>query len=384
MLVNSLEKSILTALYMFWEVFWPLVLGFGISAIVQAFVAHNKIGRLLGKNNLKQAGLASFLGMVSSSCSYAAVALARSLFTKGASFLNAMIFEIASTNLVIELGIILLVLMGWQFALAEIIGGLIMIAVVFIVFKIILPKNIEEKAREQAQKGLLGRMEGHAQMDMSVSGTGSFWSKFFSKRGFTVVSHYYVMDWVSVWQDIVLGFLIAGFLTVFVPQNFWRAFFFSDNPLLSGIVGPLVGPIVAIVSFVCSVGNIPLAAVLWNGGISFGGVISFIYADLIVLPILDIYRKYYGWKPTLYILIVFYATMVAAGYITEILFSVFGFVPKEHTVKAITEGIKFNSTSVVNIVFLMASLLLLNRFFRTRGMEMLKMMNKAPEKSHHH
>ncbi len=373
----------LTAFYMFWEVFWPLSLGFVLSAIIQALVHPEKVGRLLGKVSIKSVGLATFFGAVSSSCSYAAVALARSLFKKGASLLNAMVFEIASTNLVIELGIVLWILLGWQFVLAEFLGGFIMIAILYLVFKTTLTKSLEKAALEQTRKGLVGKMEGHAQMDMSISG-GSFWSRLFSKKGFIATSHYYVMDWVSVLWDIVLGFIIAGALATFVPNKLWEAFFFSKNPVLAKIVGPLVGPLVAVVSFVCSVGNIPLAAVLWNGGISFGGVISFIYADLIIIPILNIYRKYYGLKPTFYILITFYLTMAAAGYITEAVFSVFGLVPKAHTVKALTEVVQFNYTSMLNVLFFIISGILLATFIKTKGLEMLKMMDTPIDKKHHH
>ena len=383
-MLHLIGKALLTSFSMFWEVFWPLALGFALSAIIQALVHPEKISRLLGKVSIKSVGLATFFGAVSSSCSYAAVALARTLFKKGSTLLNAMVFEIASTNLVIELGIVLWILLGWQFVLAEFVGGFIMIAILYLVFRTTLTKTLEEAALAQARKGLVGKMEGHATMDMSVAIGGSFLSRLFSKKGFIATSHYYVMDWTSVLWDIVLGFILAGALATFVPNKLWETFFFSNNPALSKIVGPLVGPLVAVVSFVCSVGNIPLAAVLWNGGISFGGVISFIYADLIILPILNIYRKYYGLKPTLYILITFYFTMAAAGYITEVLFSVFGLVPKEHTVKAITETVQFNYTSMLNVLFFIVSGVLLVTFIKTKGLEMLKMMDQPMEENHHH
>src|SRR6202040_3025237 len=202
-------------------------------------------------------------------------------------------------------------------------------------------------AKEQAEKGLKGRMEGHATMDMSGSGD-SFWHKLLSSEGLTAVSNYFVMDWASVWVDIVLGLLIAGALAAWVPDSFWQTFFFSNNPTLAKIEGPLVGPLVAIFSFVCSVGNVPLAAVLWRGGISFGGVVSFIFADLIILPILDIYRKYYGWKVMGYILVTFYVTMAAAGYVVEFLFEALGIIPQDRNLVAISEGMHWNYTSVLN------------------------------------
>jgi len=226
-------------------------------------------------------------------------------------------------------------------------------------------------------------MEGHAAMDMSVSG-GSFWQKLLSGKGFTAVSHYFVMDWASVWLDIALGLLIAGALAAWVPDSFWRAFFLSDNPTLAKIEGPLLGPLVAIVSFVCSVGNVPLAAVLWKGGISFGGVVSFIFADLIVLPILDIYRKYYGWKVMGYILVTFYVTMAAAGYVVEFLFAALGIVPQNRNVVAITEGLQWNYTSVLNLIFLVIAAVLVIRFLRTGGPAMLKMMKTPEHDMDHH
>src|SRR5947209_10656128 len=229
----------------------------------------------------------------------------------------------------------------------------------------------------------MGRMEGHAAMDMSVSG-GSFFQKLFSSKGLTAVSHYFVMDWASVWVDIVLGLLIAGALAAWVPESFWQAFFFSSNPTIAKIEGPLVGPLVAIFSFVCSVGNVPLAAVLWRGGISFGEVVSFIFADLIILPILDIYRKYYGWKVMGYILLTFYVTMVAAGYVVEFLFEALGIIPTNRNAVTITQGVQWNYTSILNIIFLVLAAILVIRFIRTGGLPMLRMMSNPEHEMAHH
>src|SRR6266513_1943021 len=330
--------------------------------------------RPLGDSSPRNLTFATLFGIASSSCSYAAVALARSLFLKGASFTAAMVFELASTNLVIELGIILVVLMGWQFMAAEFVGGILMVIFIALIFRLTLTPRLVQMARTHAEKGLMGRMEGHATMDMSVSG-GSFFSRLLSGKGFTAVSQYFVMDWASVWVDIVLGLLVAGALATWVPNSFWQAFFFTSNPTLAKIEGPLVGPLVAIVSFVCSVGNIPLAAVLWRGGISFGGVVSFIFADLITLPVLDIYRKYYGWKVMGYILLTFYVTMAAAGYVVEFLFQALGIIPNNRNVVAITEGVSWNYTTVLNIIFLLLAAILVVRFLHTGGLPMLRMMN---------
>jgi uncharacterized protein len=382
--LSAIGDALITAFEMFWEVLWPLILGFALSGVVQAMVSHRAMARLLGDDSPRSLSLATLFGVASSSCSYAAVALARSIFVKGASFTAAMVFEIASTNLVIELGIILIVLLGWPFMAAEFVGGIIMIVLLALILRVTLTPKLVDLARRTAEQGRQGRMEGHASMDMSVEG-GSVWAKLFSRRGTTAISHFFVMDWVSVWLDIAAGLLIAGALAAWVPDSFWKDFFLTSHPVWAKIEGPLVGPLVAIVSFVCSVGNVPLAAVLWRGGISFGGVVSFIFADLIVLPVLDIYRKYYGGRIALSILATFYVTMAAAGYIIELLFGALGIIPTNHDVRTITEGIHWNYTSVLNILFLILAALLVVRFLRTGGPAMLRMMNApAQEMTHEH
>jgi len=381
-ILNSIAQALYTAFSMFWEILWPLILGFTLSGVVQAVVSHKAMAKTLGCDGPKCITFATLFGIASSSCSYAAVALARSIFQKGASFTSSMAFELASTNLVIELGIILTVLMGWQFTAAEFVGGILMVIFIAIIFRLTLTPKLVQMAKAQAEKGLMGRMEGHAAMDMSVS-EGTFFSRLLSAKGFTAVSNYFVMDWASVWVDIALGLLIAGALAAWVPDSFWRAFFLTSNPTLAKIEGPLVGPLVAMVSFVCSVGNVPLAAVLWRGGISFGGVVSFIFADLIILPILNIYRKYYGWKVMSYIFLTFYVTMAAAGYIVEFLFEALGIIPNDRKVVTITEGIQWNYTSILNIVFLVLAAVLVIRFIRTGGLPMLSMMGTSEQEMHH-
>jgi uncharacterized membrane protein YraQ (UPF0718 family) len=381
--LTAISEALKTSFDMFWEVLWPLVFGFALSAAVQAVVSHRALARLLGDDSPRSLTLATLFGVASSSCSYAAVALARSLFRKGASFTAAMVFELASTNLVIELGVILIVLLGWPFAAAEFTGGILMVVFIALIFRFTLTRSLVDRARAQSDRGLIGRMEGHASMDMSVTG-GSLVSRLLSGRGITAISHYFVMDWASVWIDVAGGFLIAGALAAWVPEAFWKDFFLQSNPTLAKIEGPLVGPLVAIVSFVCSVGNVPLAAVLWRGGISFGGVVSFIFADLIVLPILDIYRKYYGWRVSLYILGTFYVTMAVAGYVVEILFGALGIIPTDRRVSAISEGITWNYASVLNLVFLLVAAILILRFLRTGGPAMLRMMSRPNEETPSH
>jgi uncharacterized membrane protein YraQ (UPF0718 family) len=277
---------------MFWEILWALILGFALSAAVQAVVSKGEMRRLLPDDSPRSIARATGLGVASSSCSYAAVALARSLFRKGANFTAAMAFEFASTNLVIELGIIMALILGWQFTVGEFIGGPLMIVLLALLFRLVLRRRLVDQAAEHAERGALGRMEGHARMDMSIHERGSLWQRLRSPQGFTATANYFVMDWASIWIDVAGGLLIAGALAAWVPNSFWQSLFFSSHHTLAKFWGPLIGPLVAVFSFVCSIGNVPLAAVLWNGGISFGGVLAFIFADLIVLPILDIYRKY--------------------------------------------------------------------------------------------
>ena len=366
-----------------WEILWPLILGFALSAVVQAVVRKDQITRLMPDDSPRSLTLATGLGAASSSCSYAAVALARSLFRKGADFTAAMAFEIASTNLVIELGILLALLLGWQFTLAEFVGGPVMILAVAFMFRFWVRGRIVEAAREQADKGLAGSMEGHAAMDMSVHSDGSLWQRLLSRDGFTSPSHFFVMDWAAVWKDIVGGLLIAGAFAAWVPEHWLQVFFLDGHPLAQKIWGPLIGPAVAVVSFVCSIGNVPLAGVLWNGGISFGGVVAFIFADLIIIPLLLIYRNYYGTAMALRIFAVFYAAMAVAGYVIELVFSPLGLVPDERNAKVVESSVSWNYTSWLNIVFLALALALVWRFIRTGGLPMLRMMGGAPESSEH-
>nr|WP_235215964.1 permease [Mycobacterium kyorinense] len=369
---------------MAWEILWALILGFALSAVVQSLVRRSTIAALLGDDRPRTLAVAAGLGAASSSCSYAAVALARSLFRKGANFTAAMAFEIASTNLVVELGIILALLMGWRFMVAEFIGGPVMIVTLALLFRLFVRSRVIDAARRQAERGIAGSMEGHAAMDMSVQGEGSFWRRLLSPQGFTAVSHVFVMEWAAILRDLVLGLLIAGAIAAWVPETFWQHFFFAQNPMLSALWGPIVGPLVAIASFVCSIGNVPLAAVLWNGGISFGGVIAFIFADLLILPILNIYRKYYGFRMMLTLLATFYAAMVVAGYFVELLFGTTHLIPTQRVATVMHAGISWNYTTWLNIVFLALAAVLVARFVLTGGVPMLRMMGGSPDAEHGH
>jgi len=387
--IGEIGSALGMAFLMGWEILWPLVLGFALSGIVQAVVTKGEMSRLLPDSSASTILIASGLGAASSSCSYVAIALARSLFRKGADFIAAMAFEFASTNLVLELGIILWVLMGWQFTLAEFIGGPVMIVLLVLLLRRAMTPALLAQARAQAERGIAGRMEGHAAMDMSLSG-GSILTRALSQRGFTAISHFYVMDWASIWIEIVGGLLIAGALAAWVPYAFWTSLFLSQDPVWSKVVGPLIGPMVAVISFVCSVGNVPLAAVLWSGGISFGGVVAFLFADLIVLPILNIYRKYYGLRVAMLLFVLFYAAMAGAGYVVELAFGVLGLVPGERRMQILQLGVSWNYTTVLNIVALAVSAVLVWRFLRTGGPDMLRMMGSEGESArkgdhaHHH
>jgi uncharacterized membrane protein YraQ (UPF0718 family) len=348
---------------MTWEILWALILGFALSAVIQAVVRRSTIVRLLGDDRPRTLALAAGLGAASSSCSYAAVALARSLFRKGANFTAAMAFEIASTNLVIELGVILALLMGWQFTVAEFVGGPVMIVALAVLFRFVLRRKVLDAAREQADRGIAGSMEGHAAMDMSVQGSGSFWRRLLSGEGFTSVSHVFVMEWAAIWRDLVIGLLVAGAIGAWVPDSFWQQVFLSDHPTAAAIWGPLIGP---------------LAVVLWTGGISFGGAIAFIFADLIILPILNIYRRYYGTRMALLLGGTFYLTAAIAGYVVEIVFGALGWIPDRSRAHLMDDGISWNYTTWLNIVFLVLAAALVIRFVRSGGISMLRMMGGAP------
>src|SRR3982074_2846712 len=370
--INAILHALQLSFFMFWEVLWPLAFGFLLSAIVQTVVSKRAVAGALGRSDFKGFVLSLGLGAASSSCSYAAVAVARALFRRGASFVNAIIFEFASTNLVFELGLVLLILLGWQFVAAEFAGGLLMAVILWILFKVTLRQRMVDEARRQAERGVFGSThEAHGEMDMSIT-DGPFLSRLFSPRAFTAISHSFFMDLNALYVDLGLGFLIAGALAAWVPNSWWQALFLTNNPTLNEFWGPLIGPVISLLSFVCSVGNVPLAAVLWNGGISFGGVIAFVFADLLIIPILDIYRKYYGARMALYLLVVSYAAMALAGLAIGLLFQALGFVPAHHPVTSLVAGPTLNYTSVLNVIFLLIIAVLGWRFLRTGGVAALR------------
>ena len=377
--VSAILHALQISFFMLWEVLWPLAFGFLLSAMIQTVVSKRAVASALGRPDLKGFLLACGLGAASSSCSYAAVAVARTLFRRGASFVNAIIFEFASTNLVFELGLVLLILLGWQFVAAEFAGGLLMAEILWILFRVTLRQRMVDEARRQAERGVFGSThEAHGEMDVSIT-DGPFLSRLFSPRAFTAMAHSFYMDLNGVYTDLGLGFLIAGALAAWVPNSWWQAFFLTNHPTLNEFWSPLIGPLISMLSFVCSVGNVPLAAVLWNGGISFGGVISFIFADLIILPILNIYRKYYGGRTALYLLGISYAAMALAGFLIGGAFQLLGLAPTNHHVTVFEIQPSWNYTTFLDIAALVLMAVLAWRFVTTGGIEMLRAHTSRPE-----
>jgi uncharacterized protein len=316
------------AFLMAWEVWWALVLGFAVSAIVQAWVPRRRIEAALSGSGPRPIGWATGLGAASSSCSYAAIVIAKSLFQKGASAASALAFQFASTNLVWELGLVLWVLIGWQFTLAEYLGGIVMIILMTAMLRLLVSRQLEEQAREHARQADTGHQHQMAGEELS-------WRQRLTSSGaWSDVAHNFRGDWQMLWKEITLGFLLAGFIAQF-GNGFFESLFLKDAPQpIPTIENVIVGPLIAVLSFVCSVGNVPLAAVLWSGGISFAGVLAFLFADLIVLPILAIYRKYYGTAFALRITALMLVTMVLAALTVDAVFSVSGLIPTSRPTRA--------------------------------------------------
>jgi uncharacterized membrane protein YraQ (UPF0718 family)/YHS domain-containing protein len=353
--LSAIGQSLYEALSMFWETLWALVVGFGLSGAVQAFVSRGQMRHILGDHRPATVGKAGFLGMVSSSCSYAATALAKSLFARGADFTSSMVFMFASTNLVVELGIVLWLLLGWEFALAEFAGGIIMIVLLALVLPRVITRRDVEYARTRLNTGQ-GEDRDDVNRDDSVGAEPRrpLAERIRSRAGWSDAASYTISDLTMLRKELVIGFLVAGFATVLVPTAVWQSLFLTGHGFWSSLENAVLGPLLAILAFVCSIGNVPLAAVLWNGGISFGGVVSFIFADLIIIPILLIYRKYYGTRLTLRLLAAFWAVMSIAGLATEYLFRALDLVPAVPPQMIAREGVAWNHTTILNIIALAA------------------------------
>jgi uncharacterized membrane protein YraQ (UPF0718 family)/YHS domain-containing protein len=355
--IDDIGRSLREGFFMFWETLWPLVLGFGLSGAVQAFVSHQSMQQKLGHLDPRSVARASGYGMVSSSCSYAATAMAKSLFVKGADFVAATVFMFASTNLVIELGIVLIVLMGWQFAASEFIGGAIMIVLLALAGGLWLRGRVVVEARQRLE-GDRGHDHQHGPPEDAALQREPWRIRLRSKGGWADAATYTMADLTMLRRELVIGYVVAGFLTTLVPVHFWNAVFLHGHGFWTSLENVVVGPFVAVISFVCSIGNVPLAAALWKGGISFGGVVAFIFADLITLPLLLIYRRYYGTRLTLRMLTIFWAVMSLAGLATEGIFRAAGLVPTTRPVQVAPTHFSWDYTTYLNIVFLVLFALL--------------------------
>ncbi len=361
--LSSLLEALWMSLGMFWQIAWSLALGFIITSIIEVVVSREKIISRFGKSGFKEVAVATVFGAISSSCSYAAASTSRALFKKGASLISSLAFLFSSTNLVIELGIILWLLMGWQFAVAEWIGGIVLISIMSLIVKLTYPKKLVEDARghqEQSKQACCADTasghEGHEET-MKPAQT-SFNEKMADPEIRRKIAGNYYMEWSMLWKDLVIGLLIAGLIGVFVPQHVFDILFLKDSPLIvREIVSTLIGPVIAILTFVCSIGNVPLAAIFWSQGMGFSGVLAFLYADLIVIPLLDVYRKYYGWKLMWYIFIVFFTTMVISGLVMSLPFNYFNLIPGRNiNVREALTSFKINYTFYLNVIFGIISL----------------------------
>ena len=356
----DIGRGLREGLYMFWETLWALVLGFTLSGVVQAFVSKEQMRAKLGDHGPASVARASGYGMVSSSCSYAASAMAKSLFVKGADFISAMVFMIASTNLVVELGLVMLVLLGWQFAVAEFVGGPIMIVLLALVGGYVFTPRLLSAARARLSRG--GRSDhDHAAMatvseERQEELEAERWgTKLRSPAAWSDASSYAVADVTMLRKELLIGYTVAGMLAVLIPDHVWNALFFQGHGFWTTLENAMVGPLIAVASWVCSIGNVPLAAALWGGGISFGGVIAFIFADLIAMPLILVYRKFYGWRLTARIVGLFYVLMVMAALATEGIFRVAGAVPANHAVGMRPTHIAWDYTTFLNLVFLVVA-----------------------------
>src|SRR5437773_4870311 len=350
--LSPIGDSLRMAFFMFWDTLWPLIFGFGLSGAIQAFVSRSDMRRVMGDHGPKTLGIASVLGAASSSCSYAASAMAKSLFEKGADFTTAMVFMLASTNLVIELGLVLWVLIGWQFAVSEYVGGIIMIGLLALVarffFRPALVKRARQHLAEQSRPSAPEEHPGGPGGEQAVP----LARRLRSTAGWANAATYTMADLVMLRKEMIVGYLVAGFLAVLIPNSLWNTIFFHGHGFATSVENVIVGPLIAILSFVCSIGNVPLAAALWKGGISFGGVVSFIFADLITFPLLLIYRRFYGWALTLRILAAFWLVMAVAGLATEYLFGALGLVPTSRPIQVVEPAFRWNYTTYLNLVFL--------------------------------
>ncbi|WP_197489699.1 permease [Rossellomorea aquimaris] len=348
-MIEKIGEAAFTSLGFFWKSGWAFVLGYFISSMIQAFIPQDKMGKYMGNAKLKSVGLSTFFGAISSSCSFAALAAGRSLFKKGAHFIPTLAFLFASTNLVIELGILIYVFLGWQFVVAELIGGVVLIFVTWILVKLTYPKKLIEDARENVND----EGEEEEQFDWK--------KKIKTKNGWLQVGHEFVMNWKMVWKEITIGFTIAGIMATFVTDNTWKTFFLADqsDSFLKILENAIIGPLVAMLTFIGSMGNIPISTILASSGVAFAGIMAFIYSDLVVPPIVAVHKKYYGLKTALYIAGIFYISIILTALGMHYSFTALGIIPEQAKQIMNEQPFKIDYTFWLNIGFILITALAL-------------------------
>lgn len=363
------HQAAVTTFGLFWMALWAFALGYLISSLVQVFVTQRRMRESLGESGPRSVGLATFFGFISSSCSFAALATTRALFAKGASLIPSLAFLLASTNLVVELGIVIAVFLGWQFVAGEYVGGILLILLMSIVVKLSLPKALEQSAREHARQA-----EGDEEKEEIPD-----WKELIrSKQGWSRVANRYVMEWHMVWRDVTIGFTVAGIIATFVPREFFQTLFVGsgepDPAFWEILLQCIVGPVAAFFTFIGSMGNIPLAAVLFGNGVAFAGIMAFIFSDLVVLPVLRIQAQYYGWKMALYILAVFLLILIVASLLLHYGFAALHMLPDPENAKQVVNRDFFNVdyTLFLNLIFLAMSAALFVWRWRQSGLPALK------------
>ncbi len=363
--LSTWHEAAMTSLGLFWMALWAFGLGYLISSMIQVFVTRERMKKSMGETSVGSVGLGAFFGFISSSCSFAALATTRSLFAKGAGFVPSLAFLLASTNLVVELGIVIGIFLGWQFVVGEYVGGVLLILLMWLVVRITRPQKIIDAARKRARE---------AEGSDSEDGVPDWKDLVQSKEGWQRVANKYVMEWHMVWKDVTIGFTVAGVIAAFVPRTFFEALFVgagqAQPSFAEVLIQCLVGPIAAFFTFIGSMGNIPLAAVLFENGVSFAGVMAFIFSDLVVLPVLRIQAQYYGWRAALYILGIFLLVLVSSALLMHYGFAAFGLLPEAASAKSVTdrEFFSVDYTLAFNVFFLVLSAAFLIWRWKTNGL----------------
>ncbi|EMA21487.1 permease [Haloarcula marismortui] len=398
-MIDGVVEALRIGVGFLWTAAWAIIMGLTITSLVQVYVSKERMADVLGDGDLTGLTKATAFGAASSGCSFGAVAIGKGLFKKGAHAVNFLAFMFASTNLIVELGLMILILLGWEFLVAELLGGLILIAVMAVIVHFTLPETLFDEVRttlnerdrasgatEDPTCGMEGTDEYTLTTDggetlqfcsegcmetylQTTSSRGGWREELLSWGGWYKIGNQYRKEWSMIWKDVIAGFLVSGFVIVFVPQWVWNTLFVQGDGLLVTAENAIMGVAIAVVSFVGSMGNVPFAVALWGGGISFAGVIAFVYADLITIPVLNVYRKYYGWKVMLYILGVFFVTMAFTGFLMELLFDAFGIVPDLAGGETATEQTYFqlNYTFYLNLIAFALSGFLLYVYRRGLG-----------------